>query len=71
MKQWVRDFLSQVRVKVKEIKSRQEALWQGVRDHPTCVCKRSYMYTKSDEDYWTGVGIQVRKRSKKDTTLPP
>ena len=47
---------------------RQEALRQGVWDHPTCVRKKR-SYTKHDDDYWTGGGIQeVRKRSREDDT---
>ena len=47
---------------------RQEALRQGVWDHPTCVRKRR-SYTKQDEEYWTGGGIQeVRKRAREDNT---
>ena len=50
------------------IECRQEALRQGAWDHPTCVRKRSY--TKQEEEYWTGGGIQeVRKRAREDNTL--
>ena len=51
---------------------RQEALRQGVWDHPTCV-RKWRGYNKRDEDYWTGGGIrEVRKHSRGDdtTSLP-
>ena len=51
--------------------ARQEALRQGVWNHPTCVCqKRSY--AKCDESYWEGDDIQeVRKRAREDNSTSP
>ena len=45
---------------------RQEALQQGVCDHPTCV-RQKRNYSKVDSDYWDQGGIQaVRKRLRGD-----
>ena len=45
---------------------RQEALQQGVCDHPTCV-RQKRNYSKVDSNYWDQGGIQaVRKRSRGD-----
>ena len=45
---------------------RQEALQEGVWDHPTCV-RQKRSYTKHDDGYWNGGGIQdVRKRARDD-----
>ena len=48
--------------------ARQEAPWQGVWYHPSCV-RQKRSYTKRDEDYWAGGGIQeVRKHARGDDT---
>ena len=47
--------------------ARQEALRQGVWDHPTCV-RQKRSYSQRDKDYWEGGGIQeMRKRSRGDS----
>lgn len=48
--------------------ARQEALRQGVWNHPTCV-RQKRSYDKRDADYWEGGGIQeVRKRAREEST---
>ena len=49
---------------------RQEALRQGVWDHPTCV-RQKRSYSKVDSDYWNGGIKEVRKRSRTSTSDAP
>ena len=51
-------FMSDLYVTGVRSECQQEALRQGVWDHPTCVRKRR-SYTKQDDEYWTGRGIPV------------
>ena len=44
---------------------RQEALSQGVWDHPSCV-RQKRKYSKVDSEYWMGRIKDVRKRSRVD-----
>ena len=53
--------------KINKSECRQEALRQGVWEHPSCV-QQKRNYSKVDSDYWNEGIKEVRKRSRTENS---